>query len=353
MTVVKVTLWRDDATLAHPIEAAGERHVARPRLYLEVEHDDLRGYGEVAAQPHALNGDPSAGEVVDALSVRLLPLLVEVTHREGALPEWERIARWRGAHTASRFAVALIEMAVLDLALQRAARSLVDEWPARFATPELATVSALDSAQWFVRPGASRIRVKTRPGALSDDVVARLESLATPVLLDFNASAQGSNDVFEQLERLSGVVPVAGVEQPFGPGNLVEHAALASRTAVPVSLDEGVRTTSDLDHVARYGAASMVCVKPARVGGLAMTLAMVARATELGLAVYLGGFFESDLARTVHRCLAQHAVSEPSDIATVPRADLTEPEVVETAVGLGVTPSLGALSHARPVVTLR
>src|SRR6202030_2216933 len=104
---------------------------------------DQRGYGEVAAQPRALNGDPSVGDVVDALSMRFLPLLSEVTHREGSLPDWARIARWRGAHTSSRFAVALIEMAVLDLTLRSGSHSLADGWPARFATPELATVSAL------------------------------------------------------------------------------------------------------------------------------------------------------------------------------------------------------------------
>ncbi len=352
MTDVRLTLWRDDATLAHPVEAASERHVSRPRLYLEVEHDDQRGYGEVAAQPSALNGDPSAGEVVETLSTRLLPLVAEVTHREGAPPDWARIARWRGAHTSSRFAVALIEMALLDFVLRSQSRSLAEEWPAHFATPVLATVSVLDGAVWAVNPEAARLRVKTRPGALTDDALSRLAELNKPVLLDFNASAQTIDEVLEQVERVSAVTPVVAVEQPFGAGNVLDHAGLAVRMSVPVSLDEGVRTRSDLDHIARHVTGAMVCVKPARVGGLAMSLAMIARATELGLAVYLGGFFESDFARTVHRRLAQHAVSEPSDIAPVQRGDLTEPEAIETAFGLGVTPSQALLDHARRVVTL-
>lgn len=352
MTVVKLTLWRDDARLARPIEAASERHETRPRLYLEVEHDGERGYGEIAVQPSALNGDPSVGEVIDALGQRLLPLVVEVTHREGSPPDWTRVVRWSGAHASSRFAVALVEMALLDFALRRASTSLSDEWPAHFVTPELATVSLLDPAPWIIDPNAARLRVKTRPGALTDDALARLAVLECPVLLDFNASAHTLEEVEEQVTRAGAVTSLQGVEQPFAPGNVTDHAALASRISVPVSLDEGVRHASDLEHIARNGAAAMVCVKPARVGGLATARTMVSRANELGFAVYLGGFFESDFARTVHRHLAQHAVSEPSDLAAVARSDLTEPEAFETAAGLGVTPSAAVLAHARRVVTL-
>ena len=49
----------------------------------------------------------------------------------------------------------------------------------------------------------------------------------------------------------------------------------------------------------------MICVKPARVGGLANARSIIARAPGAGLRVYLGGFFESPYARQVHRALAK------------------------------------------------
>jgi len=85
---------------------------------------------------------------------------------------------------------------------------------------------------------------------------------------------------------------------------------------VLISLDEGVRSLRDLDQIVRYRAATIVCVKPARVGGYANARTMLERAKELGLRPYVGGFFESPFARSVNRALAWHTTDEPSDIGT-------------------------------------
>ena len=118
----------------------------------------------------------------------------------------------------------------------------------------------------------------------------------------------------EQLASIPNSVDVVALEQPFAPGNVVDHARLAEQTEVPISLDEGVRNLRDLDQIVRYQAASLVCVKPARVGGYANARTMIERAKELGLRAYVGGFFESELARSVNRTLARYTTDEPSDI---------------------------------------
>ena len=82
-------------------------------------------------------------------------------------------------------------------------------------------------------------------------------------------------------------------------------------------MDEGVRTLRDLSQIVRYEAAAMLCVKPARVGGLANARMLVAKAQRAGLRVYLGGFFESPYARRVNRTLANSCISEPSDLDDV------------------------------------
>jgi L-alanine-DL-glutamate epimerase-like enolase superfamily enzyme len=173
-----------------------------------------------------------------------------------------------------------------------------------------------------------------------------------PIILDFNCSANDITEVLEQVAEISPHVSVAAVEQPFAPGNVAEHAALARMLGVPLSLDEGVRSQRDLVQIVRYRAAQVVCVKPARVGGLANARTLVVRARELGLSPYLGGFFESPFARGVHRLLAEHCVSEPSDLATVAlEGSMGENEVVSVEGGFGLAPSPEVLKWATLIAT--
>jgi L-alanine-DL-glutamate epimerase-like enolase superfamily enzyme len=113
---------------------------------------------------------------------------------------------------------------------------------------------------------------------------------------------------------------------------------LARDLEVPLSLDESVTSTARLRLIARHEAATLVCVKPPRVGGLAVARTILTEARVLGLRAYVGGFFESPLARRVHACLAASQHCEPSDISSVhARGDEKD---VDRALGLGTIPSL-------------
>jgi O-succinylbenzoate synthase len=348
---MKITLWRSDVTLRRPVRAAAQDHDVRTRLFLAVEHQAVLGYGEVAPQPFALNGDPSIDEVLEEVVEVVVPLVLEVAHREGAPPSWSRLARFAGSRSASPFAVALVEMALLDRELRASDVEPTSLWTRNFETPNQATVSLIDlEGAWDIDAEAARVRVKTTPGTLSRAALDRLSELAVPVLLDFNCSASEDAQVLDQVEQISPVATIAAVEQPYAVGNIIDHATLAEQLAVPLSLDEGVRSARDLAQIARYSAASLVCIKPARVGGLANARSMIEKAALLGLRSYLGGFFESPYARHVHRLLAQNCVSEPSDlglVAVVGSAD--EPEVESVAGGFQVAPSARLLQRA-PVI---
>jgi len=345
---MKVTLWRDDVEILRPVRAAGERHDVRSRLFVRIEDAGVHGYGEVAPQSTSLNGDASVDEVQDELETHVLHQLAEAQRRESALPSWTRISRFAGSRPASNFAVALVEMAVLDRELRATATSVRAQWPATFATPSMTTLSLLEhDVAWVVDARSTQVRVKSAPGTLSTRDLDRLATLRVPVLLDFNCSARTIDEVVEQVRAVARVTALAGVEQPFGPGNVVEHARLAERLDVALSMDEGVRTSRDIEAIARYRAASIVCVKPARVGGLANAHTMIERARAIGLRPYLGGFFESPFARGVHRVLAEHCVDEPSDLAPVALAGRDNAdEAHEVVDGLGWEPDEGVLERA-------
>ena len=314
---MRARLWRYEISLASVVTASSQVHDARSHLFLELEVDGVLGFSEIAPQPHTLNGDPGIEDVLVEFEHFTLRQFFEAARREGRVPHWARVTHFAGSRPASYPACALLEMAVLDLELRARKATLDDQWPARYATPTQVTVSLLDDQPWVTTNQAAQVRAKVSSETISTDRWNRLSELGLPVLLDFNCSGETIDAVVGTVARAHDHVRVVAVEQPFAPGNVVEHARVAAALDVPVSLDEGVRHRRDLDQIVRYQAAQMVCVKPARVGGYAQARTMIERAQHLGLEVYLGGFFESPLARHANRVLAQHYLSRPSDIGDV------------------------------------
>ncbi|MGC2168214.1 MAG: enolase C-terminal domain-like protein [Acidimicrobiales bacterium] len=334
---MEASLFHQVGELASPIQASFETHARRTRLFLRVAHDGVDGAGEISPQPCALNDDPGLDDVLDALRGALVRLQ-GVTEREGDVPHWSRAARLGSGTPRDNAAYALIEMALLDREMRRDQVLVEDVWAPLTETPWQETVSILDDEDWMVDERVQRVRVKCAPGALSSSARSRLRGLRVPTLLDFNCSATRDEEVLELLAAVSRYAAVDAVEQPYAVGNLVDHARLAGRLEVALSLDEGVRSLRDLSQIVNYGAATMLCVKPARVGGLANARTLIARARGSGLRVYLGGFFESPYARRVHRALANSCVIEPSDVGDV--AVASEIDLVVTRTSFGVEPAL-------------
>jgi o-succinylbenzoate synthase len=334
---MEATLFRQLGELTNSIQASFETHAQRTRLFLRVTHDGVDGVGEISPQPRTLNGDPGLDDVLNALRGALVRL-EEVTRREGELPHWSRVARLGSATPRDNAAYALIEMSLFDREMRRDTAVVEEMWPPITATPWQGTVSILDDEHWTIAGEVQRVRVKCAPGALSASAQARLSALRVPILLDFNCSATRDEEVLELVGAVSKCAIIDAVEQPYAVGNVVDHARLAARLEVALSLDEGVRSLRDLTQIVNYGAATMLCVKPARVGGLANARTLIARAQGAGLRVYVGGFFESPYARRVHRALANSCVVEPSDVGdVVVESDI---DLVATGTSFGVEPAL-------------
>jgi len=314
---MRVRLWRHEMSLGSPITGSRQVHATRTHLFLEVEIDGVLGLGEISPQPHELNGDPGLDDVLVELEHFTLRQFIEAATRERGAPHWARVTHFAGSRRASYAASALLEMALFDAHLRARHETVDEQWPERFDTPLQFTVSLLDDQPMAPHPNAAQLRAKVSSAPVSSTRWRELAHWGLPVLLDFNCAARDVDDVVTLTRAALSHVEVVGVEQPFAAGNVVEHARLAALLEVPVSLDEGVRHRRDLDQIVRYHAAQQVCVKPARVGGYAQARTMIERAQRLGLEVYLGGFFESPLARGANRALARHYLTRPSDIAEV------------------------------------
>ncbi len=346
---MRARLWRRDMRLRVPVSAASQRHEARTHLFLELESDGVRGLGEISPQPTALHGDPGVEDVIEELRDVTLRQLEDIVAREGVFPQWARVGHLAGSRAASAPSSTLLEMALMDLRLRAEGSSLDDQWTPRFATPTQITVSLLDDEPWSALDQAQQARVKISTTDLPTLRWERLAQLGVPVLLDFNCTAEGIEEVLKVLERAQRFVSVSAIEQPFAPGNVIEHARLAELIDVAVSLDEGVRHRRDLEQIVRYRAAQVICVKPARVGGYAQARTLIECGRDLGLGVYLGGFFESPLARGLNRALARHLVSLPSDIAPASLEPLHD-VLVPAREGCGYLAGPG-LTDETPLVT--
>lgn len=311
---MELRLWQFQTELAISVTAAEQVHARRQHVLLEITDNGVSGYGEVSPQPENLNGDPSFSEVVQELTSTALPALFESYLREGELPSWTRITRFAASRSSSVTAYGLIEMALLDLEMRRMGKVAADFLDAS-AQPLLQRVGSLIGVPSIPDSnGADRIRLKVGMEMLGTKQLEALSAVSVPVLLDFNCSAVDKKFVLSVVDQIKDVCTVAGVEQPFAPGNLIDHSQLATSLDVPVSIDEGVRSTLDLDKIARYGAAKIVCLKPARLGGIAATRTALRLSRDFGLEPYIGGFFESTLARRVNFLLASSPGVGPSDV---------------------------------------
>lgn len=122
------------------------------------------------------------------------------------------------------------------------------------------------------------------------------------------------------------------IEQPFARDDLASHRALAARIATPVSLDESLDGPAAVEAAVTSGACSVVCVKPARLGGIGRGLEVVDWCTAGGVPWWVGGMFESGLGRRVTTALAALPGSSlPGDLAppsSYLAGDLVDPEPV-------------------------
>ncbi|MGH9076191.1 MAG: enolase C-terminal domain-like protein, partial [Acidimicrobiales bacterium] len=191
-------------------------------------------------------------------------------------------------------------------------------------------------------PGVAA-RAPAGPGA-----PAAPEGLAAPARLE-------ALEALDALDHLG----LSMIEQPLGDDDLVGHAALARRLRTPVCLDEPITSAAVAEAALELGAASVINVKAARVGGYleAVRVHDVCRAR--GVPVWCGGMVETGIGRAANLALASlPSFTIPGDLSGSDRwwaADIVTPELgveadgtiaVPRGPGIGVEVRAGAVDAA-------
>src|SRR5690606_35640675 len=90
----------------------------------------------------------------------------------------------------------------------------------------------------------------------------------------------------------------------FPGADLVGHARLVPRLAVPVCLDESIGSLAQLETALALGACGAVNLKVGRVGGLIEATRIHGRCRDAGVSLRCGGMLETGIGRALNLAVA-------------------------------------------------
>ena len=348
MRLDAVELIRARIDLAVPFRAAHGVQNHRDLLYVRTI-GDAEGWGECVAMNQPGYTDESVDTAEHVIRTRLLPLL----ERDGTVESFLRDASVVAGHPMARTAV---ETALLDLELRLGGESLSSRLGAsRDRVPSGAAVglqpdidTLLAAVRALVAQGYVRIKMKIDPANDLETVRAVRDEFGPSLMLQVDANGAYGRDDMDRLVALDGLGLVL-IEQPFASGDLESHAMLRERISTPVCLDESLGSFDAVEHALGIGACDVVCVKPARLGGIAETVRVHDLCVSAGVPMWVGGMLETGIGRAALLAVAaMPGFTIPGDTSASDRwflRDVTPPFVLENGTiavpqgpGIGVEP---------------
>lgn len=188
----------------------------------------------------------------------------------------------------------------------------------------------------YVDAGYLRVKLKIRPGhdvAPVEAVRARFPDV--PLMVDANAAYRLEDGgeppaALLALDRLG----LTMIEQPFGPTDLVDHAALQRRIDTPVCLDESVIDVATARSALALGSMRVLNIKAPRVGGAFEAKRIHDLCRAQGVPVWCGGLLETGVGRAHNLALASlPGFTLPGDLSASDR--YWREDVIEPPVRLG------------------
>ncbi|MGA8372484.1 MAG: o-succinylbenzoate synthase [Acidimicrobiales bacterium] len=381
LQLVSVEVTMVELEFRRPIGTAIGSHRRRPLVMVRLVADGpggpVVGWGECAALADTTFDDEDAESAFAALTHELVPKLGShsqaVSHSNTGLrspaeadlpasidsPAAPTIPVPGPAALAGHLrpvgaplAFAALEMAVADLHLRSSGISfaeLLGEPGASVLVGAVVGTSGsvtelLAQVDALVDAGFARVKLKIGPGW--DTVPATAVRRRYPdLILQVDANGSYTSDDIDHLVELD-QVGLACIEQPFPRDELGAHVALAHAMGTDVCLDESLDSPASVRRAIGMGACDVVCVKPARLGGLTAALEVYGDCTDVGVPLWLGGMFESGYARSVNTALAAlPGFTLPGDLA--PAGEYLTEDLVGPP-GTGRTEGDGRLRVAAP-----
>jgi len=364
--VTAAALWWVDLPFRRPVVTAVGVHRARPLAMVQImghtEDGPVEGWGECAALADTTYDTEDVATSHAALEHLLVPALL---HRIGApgpgasgLPGPSDLDDVRDAAPTAPLAFAALEMAVADTHLRAGRCSLAGLLGVEGRSVGLGAVvgwsgstdALVAQVEALAAEGYARVKMKIGPGWDLEPLGALTDSVpGIRLQVDANGSYREEDaDHLGELDRFG----LLCIEQPFDPVDLAAHARLAARLSTPICLDEGVRSPAAVARALEAGACSVVCVKPARLGGLGAALQVVETCSAAGVPLWMGGMFESGYGRGVNTAIAAlPGFAWPGDLSPAGSYlgdDLVPPPHLSRRPGAALTATLSPVHGMGP-----
>jgi O-succinylbenzoate synthase len=228
-----------------------------------------------------------------------------------------------------------------------ATRSSVDCGVSVGIPPTESVDDLLEEVAGYVAAGYRRIKLKIQPGWDLDPVAAVREHWPT-IPLQTDANQAYTRDHATHLARLDDFNLLLH-EQPLQEEDWYGHVLMSRACRTPICMDESIHTVESADSALEFGAASIINIKPGRVGGYLVARDIHDLCLSRGAPVWCGGMLETGIGRAANVALAAlPGFTLPGDTSASNRyyeVDVTEPFVLDngqlhvpTGAGIGVDP---------------
>jgi O-succinylbenzoate synthase len=361
------------AALAAVAEANDVAEVGLFRIRIPLRRAHRAGHGELALREVVLVRLTLAdGEVGWGECSALTHPTYAGEYTAGAMAVLrDEIAPWvltgaGGPVVGHPMAASAVVTAHVDALLRRSGTPLVQRLGTLHGRPSESVASAavigrhsstdrlLEVVEERVREGAALVKLKVTPHPSDMANLAAVRSAwpDLPVAVDANGTLDNRSLSF--LEGLD----LAYVEQPAPADDLIGSARIAERLPCPVAIDESATSMGAIEAALALGAATVVNLKPARLGGPYAAAAVARKVFDAGAAAFVGGMLESGVGRAAALALAALPIfAIPSDLGPSDRyfeRDVTAPigvdehgrVVVPQGPGVGVDPDPAVLEKA-------
>lgn len=251
------------------------------------------------------------------------PLLIgrDPTDIAGALAVMDQAVA-PGFTTGMPITRAGIDLALHDLTGKLQGKSLAQMWGRPTGQPVTLSwtvnVTSLDDVARVMEEGRQRgyrnFNIKVAPDPEFDVQLASLVRRAAPDSFLW-ADANGGYSTETALKAAPRLAD-AGVdvlEAPLRPNQISGYQALKKQSALPILMDEGVISPTDLDEFHRLGMLDGVAMKPARCGGLISNRRQIEICIERGLMWLGSGLTDPDISLAATLALyAAYGLAKPA-----------------------------------------
>lgn len=316
-------LFRLAMPLVRPFRTSkGSESVREVVIARWTDADGVQGWAESAADPDPIYYAEYLDGVVLTTEQVLLPRLGSI----GEVTPGKLRAAFAEV-PGNPLAKAMVETAVLDAQLRRHAMSLVDYLGSqRRPIPVGVSVGIADDLDtllaWvaeYLEDGYRRIKLKIEPGWDVAPVRAVRQAFGAELPLQVDANQAYTSADIPLLSRLD-EFGLLLIEQPFPRPDLLAHRTLAARRGTPVCLDESIWSLGEAMTAIHLGAADVINIKPARVGGYLTARQIHDVCLANGVPVFCGGTLETAVGRAANLALATlPGFTLPGDISATSR----------------------------------